>query len=303
MKQEEVLELLSKSVIATATGGQLTTEQADKFIDTVVAQDQFLQKIQTVTMSSKTYQLNTVGIASRIMRKATEGTDPGFTQTITITPKSLVSQEVILPYDITFSFLEENIQKENVEDLINNVFAKAFKNDLLDLAFNGDEASSDPFIQINDGYLKIIGADNTIHGFTIPASLEYKNVFRDMLAELPNKWKNNPSELCFLVSPDVEEAYRSELANRNTALGDTMVTEYRSAQYSGIDIMPVPFLPGGSSPKVILTKYQNLAVGMGRDIRIGKQVQERKRIVEYTISAKIDFNYVVGDMIVLGAKE
>jgi hypothetical protein len=302
VKQEEVLELLSKSVIATATGGQLTTEQAEKFVDTVVAQDQFLQKIQTVTMSSKTYQLNTVGIANRVMRKATEGADPGFTQSVTITPKSLVSQEVILPYDITFSFLEENIQKEDAEDLINNVFAKAFKNDLLDLAFNGDEASSDPFIQINDGYLKIAGADSTVHDFTIPTSPEYKNVFKEMLAALPNKWKNNPAELCFLVSPDVEEAYRAELSNRTTALGDTMVTEYRSAQYSGIDIMPVPFLPGGADPKVLLTKYQNLAVGIGRDIRIGKQVQERKRIVEYTISAKIDFNYVVGDMIVFGVK-
>lgn len=303
MKQEEVLELLSKSVIATATGGQLSTEQADKFIDTVVAQDQFLQRIQTVTMSSKTYQLNTVGVAGRIMRKATEGTDPGFTQTISIVPKSLVSQEVILPYDITFSFLEENIQKENAEDLINNVFAKAFKNDLLDLAFNGDESSSDPFIQINDGYLKIAGADSTVHNYTIPASPVYKDVFKSMLSQLPNKWKNNPGELCYLVSPDIEEAYRAELANRNTALGDTMVTEFRSAQYNGVDIYPVPFLPGGAEPSVILTKYQNLALGLGRDIRIGKQVQERKRIVEYTISAKIDFNYVVGDMIVLGVKE
>ncbi len=303
MKQEEVLELLSKSVIATATGGQLTTEQAEKFIDTVVAQDLFLQKIQTVTMSSKTYQLNTVGVASRIMRKATEGTDPGFTQSVIITPKSLISQEVILPYDITFSFLEENIQKENAEDLINNVFAKAFRNDLLDLAFNGDEASTDPFLQINDGYLKIAGADTSIHSFTIPAAPTYKTVFKEMLALLPNKWKYNPSELCFLVSPDVEETYRSELSNRNTALGDSMVTDFRSAQYNGIDIQPVPFLPGGESAKVMLTKYQNLAVGLGRDIRIGKQVQERKRIVEYTISAKIDFNYVVGDMIVLGELE
>jgi len=303
VKQEEVLELLSKSVIATATGGQLTTEQAEKFIDTVVAQDQFLQRIQTVTMSSKTYQLNTVGVASRIMRKATEGTDPGFTQSVTITPKSLISQEVILPYDITFSFLEENIQKENAEDLINNVFAKAFKNDLLDLAFNGDEASSDPFLQINDGYLKIAGADASIHSYTIPGTPSYKTVFKEMLALLPNKWKNNPSELCFLVSPDVEESYRSELSNRNTALGDSMVTDFRSAQYNGIDITTVPFLPGGESANILLTKYQNLAVGLGRDIRIGKQVQERKRIVEYTISAKIDFNYVVGDMIVVGAVE
>ena len=298
MKQEEVLELLSKSVITTATGGQLTTEQADKFIDTVVAQDRFMQKIQTVTMTSKTYQLNTVGIADRVMRKAAEGTDPAFTQSVTITPKSLISQEVILPYDITFSFLEENIQKENAEDLINTVFAKAFRNDLLDLAFNGDEANADPFIQINDGYLKIAGADSAIHNYEIPASPEYKNVFKAMLAALPNKWKYNPAELCFIVAPSVEEEYRSELGERNTALGDTMITEYRSSRYNGIDVFPVPFIPAG---KIILTKYKNLAVGVGRDIRIGKQIQERKRIVEYTISAKIDFNYVTGDMIVMGS--
>lgn len=302
MKQEEVLELLSKSVIATATGGQLNAEQSEKFISTVVEQDQFLKKIQTVTMSSKTYQLNTVGVAGRVMRKATEGTDPGFTQSVTITPKSLVSQEVILPYDITFSFLEENIQKENAEDLINNVFAKAFRNDLLDLAFNGDESSADPFVQINDGFIKLAAGDSSVTDYTIESGALTKTVFQEMLALLPNKWKNNPAELCFLVSPDVEETYRSELANRNTALGDIMVTEFRGAQYSGIDVVPVPFMPGSTGQKIILTKYQNLAVGLGRDIRIGKQVQERKRIVEYTISAKVDFNYVLGEMIVLGSR-
>lgn len=302
MKQEEVLELLSKSVITTATGGQLTTEQAEKFIDTVVAQDQLLQKIQTVTMSSKTYQLNTVGLAGRVMRKAAEGTDPGFTQSVTITPKSLISQEVILPYDITFSFLEENIQKENAEDLINEVFAKAFKNDLLDLAFNGDEANADPFIMINDGYLKLMAQDPGVAKYTIPAEPSYKNVFKEMLSRLPNKWKNNPAELCFLLAPEIEEAYRNELAERNTALGDTMITEFRRAQYCGIDIVPVPFIPGGEGEKIILTKYQNLAAGLGRDIRIGKQIQERKRIVEYTITAKVDFNYIVSDMAVLASK-
>lgn len=301
MKQEEVLELLSKSLITTATGGQLSTEQAEKFIDTVVAQDQFLQKIQTVTMSAKTYQLNTVGLAGRVMRKAAEGTDPGFAQSISITPKSLISQEVILPYDITFSFLEENIQKENAEELINQVFAKAFKNDLLDLAFNGDESNADPFIQINDGYIKLMAADASVAKYTIPAGQEYKTTFKEILSHLPNKWKNNPAELCLLVSPTAEEEYRSELAERNTALGDTMITEFRRSQYCGIDIIPIPFMPAAEE-KIILTKYQNLAAGLGRDIRIGKQIQERKRIVEYTITAKVDFNYVAGDMVVLGSR-
>lgn len=330
MTIQEILAMIQKAAIATAVGGQLTTEQSKQFIDLVVAQNSLLQKIQTVQMVASTYQLNTIDIASRVMRAATEGSDPGFTQGVSINPRTLTQKESILPYDITFSFLEENIEGANAESKINEMFAKSFGNDLLDLAINGDEslaatitdANTDgkddttglsqndhTFLRQNDGWLKLMRADAAVNDVVLSANItSWKAEFKKILAAMPNKYKNNPAELALLVSPDVETEYRDELAGRATALGDIYQVQNRTAQYQGVDVVPVPFFPGNSTshypsgPVVVLTKYKNLAIGIGRNLRVGRQVNERKRVIEYTVTTKSDFNYVTGDLIVLGQK-
>lgn len=324
MTNQEILAAIQKSAISTIVGGQLTTEQAKEFIDLVVSQNDFLKSIQTVQMVSSKYQLNTIEIASRIMRAAAEGTDPGFTQGVTITPRELEYKEAILPYDITFSFLEENIEGENAESKINQMFAKAFGNEILDLAINGDESlaaaitdansngfddvtglsqNDHTFLRQNNGWLEIAKDDSAVHAVTLSASItSWKAEFKKILQAMPNKWKGNVADLVFLVAPDVETAYRDELGERSTALGDAFLTQAKNAQYQGIDVKPIPFWPGGSKPVVILTKAKNLAVGIGRNMRFGRQVQERKRVTEFTITAKIDYNYAVSDMIVMAEK-
>ena len=330
MTIQEILARIQKAAIATAAGGQLTTQQAKEFIDLVVSQNSLLQKIQTVQMTSQSYQLNMIGLASRVMRGATEGTDPGSAQGINITPRTLTYTENILPYDITFSFLEENIEGANAESKINEIFAKAFGNDLLDLAINGDESldaaitdgdtngiddttgltqNDHTFLRQNDGWLKLAREDESVNFNTLSSSIaSWKTEFKNTLAMLPNKWKTNPGELVFLVSPDVETEYRDELAGRETALGDEYQVKNKRAEYQGIAVEPVSFWPGSGTahypggPVVMLTKYKNLAVGIGRNMRVGRQIQERKRVVEYTITAKTDFNYVAGEMMVLSEK-
>ena len=51
---------------------------------------------------------------------------------------------------------------------------------------------------------------------------------------------------------------------------------------------------------IIFTHAKNLAVGIGRAMRIGRQVQERKRAIEYTVTAKTDAEYAVSDQLVIG---
>lgn len=331
MSIQEILALIQKAAIATAAGGQLSTEQSKQFFDLVVAQNSLLQKIQTVQMVAATYQLNTIDIAARVMRAATEATDPAFTQGVTITPRTLTAKESILPYDVSFSFLEENIEGANAEAKINEMFAKSFGNDLLDLAVNGDEALAETitdtnpadgaddttglsqndhtFLRQNDGWLKLMRADSAVNDVTLTATItSWKTEFKKMLAALPNKWKSNPSELVLLVSPDTETAYRDELATRTTALGDQYQVKGLPSEYQGVSVVPVPFFPGTSTshyptgPIVVLTKYKNLAIGVGRELRVGRQINERKRVIEYTITTKADFNYVSGNMVVLGQK-
>ena len=302
MSNEEMLAELKKAGITTSTGGQMPIETAQAFIDTTFAQNEFLKLITTISMDSATYRLDTLGIDSRLMRKATEGVAPTDIKSVTIGNRTLAVQEVILPYDISFSFLENNIEKDKAEDSINKAFATQFANDLLDLDVNGDTASSDPFISIIDGWLKRASVDGSVHPVTIAGGDTVQTTMGAMIAAMPNKWKADVTKLVFLLAPDQELSYRNLISQKNTALGDKYLVEGRRAQYVGVDVYPLPYMPGSTTPQILLTPYKNLCTGIGRNIRVGKFINERARNLEYTITARVDANYAISDAVVIAKK-
>ena len=46
--------------------------------------------------------------------------------------------------------MKENIEKGQINTTLARLFAQQFANDTIDLAFNGDESSSDDFINIRE---------------------------------------------------------------------------------------------------------------------------------------------------------
>jgi hypothetical protein len=298
MTVKELLEELKKAAITTSSGGQLTTEDADKFINTVVSQNELFQTdVEVISMTAATRNIDVIGLASRVMRKATEGVAPTEIVGVNIGRRVLSVEEVILPYDVSLRWLEENIEGKNADTLLQNMFATQFGNDLLDLGCNGDEASADPFLSINDGWLTIMKADSGVNEFTGQAAskTDYKgHVFPGLLSTMPNKWKRNPDALALYVSPAVEEGYRDQLAERATGLGDVYLTEKKEARFKGILVKPVPYFP---DDMMVLTIRRNFKIGIGRQISYERQNQPRKRIMEYTITAKADFEYAISEAV------
>jgi len=297
MSNEEIIKLIKAQILTTA-GGQLSAKELDAFIDTCVEQSKFLGMARVERDIATTLNLDTLGVSSRIMVKGTEATEPSADEKagVSIGRRSLTPIEAILPYDISFSFLRSNIEKEGAEAKINNVFARQFANDTVDLAFNGDTASANGCLKITDGYIKRAKADADAHTDTYVADDKIIDVLLAMLETLPSKWRGNLSELAFLMSPKNELKYRQELATRNTALGDIYLVKNDPIAFQGIKCEPIAQMP---DTEIMLTMPINLAVGYGSELRVGKQLQERKRLVEYTLGTFVDANYVVSDQVVL----
>lgn len=294
--------LIAKAAITTAalnTGGRLNPEQANKFIDYMVDQSAFLKDIRTERMDGPTKDLDFIGVASRIIRKGVEATEPTETAGIQTSKKQLNTVEVILPADISLSFLEDNIERAGAEDHIARMLAMQFANDLTDLSWNGDTASADAFLQIDDGFIKLAKASANTHKFDTNGSTDYKGVvFPGMLNMLPNKWKANKAELRFYVSPTVAEAYIEQLTTRQTAWADELLQTGKLPQYKGITIFPVDFIP---DDVIVLTLRKNLATGIQRDFTSERVRQPRKRIIEYTMTSRVDAaQIVVDDALVIG---
>jgi len=297
--------IIAKAAIDTstiATYGKLNPEQADKFIDYMVDNSPFLKDIQTVPMGGPQYDLDFIGVSSRIIRKGQEATTPTNQPGVTTTRKRLTTTEVILPQDISFSFLEDNIEKGNAEDHIAKLLAMQFGNDVCDLAINGDTAASgtdEDFLKIGNGFIKIAKASATAHVFDTNASVDYKGVvFGGMLDKLPNAFRQNLGELRYYVSPNVASAYIEQLTVRQTAWADELLQTGKLPQYKGVTIFPVQYWPDDC---IILTPRKNLATGVQRVFTFDRERVPRKRIVEFTMTSRIaPAEIVCDDALVVG---
>lgn len=307
LSNEELLQIL-KAQITTGLGGLASAQDANEFIDLAVEQTAVLQNIRVETGIKTSMNLDALDLGEPAMVGATEATAPDAADVVTPTHIRKVLQpiEVISAYDVSFSFLRKNIEGDRVNESLNRIFAKRFGKDTVQLIFSGDNSIVDTdrtskLLKILDGFVQQAVDDATVHDYPIDASPAYTSeVFPEMLAMLPKDYKDQRDQLAFFCSANVYDAYADEIGARATALGDmVLVGNYGQAlTYKGIALKPVYGLADGN---IILTLMNNLAVGFGQEMTVGRDIYNRTRILQVTITAEIDCKFVVGDAVVLGA--
>lgn len=300
MEINEILKAISTTDLTT--GGRMNATQAKRFLDYMVDSSKLIKDCQFIRMTADRFDLDYIAVGSRIMRKAVEAIAPTDLAGVTHTKRELVVTEVILPFDISFSYLEDNIEGGDVQDHLMRLFAQQYANDLEDLAINGIGSGGDPFLSIEKGWMtlaKDTGTHSGVHIFDTNASTDMiGTILPGMVAAMPEKWKRNPLNLQLMVSPANEEKYRTELTARNTSLGDSYLSTNKAPSYLGYPVVPVPTLDNG---EFIFGNPKNLAMGVhARHLRVGKQIQERKRVIEVTVTSRIDFEIVADDQLVIG---
>ena len=265
-KQRSIIAKAAIDTTTIATYGKLNPEQADKFIDYMVDNSPFLKDIQTVKMGGPEYDLDFIGVSSRIIRKGQEATAPTNQAGVTTSTKRLTSTEIILPQDISFSFLgEDNIEKGNAEDHIAKLPCGPVRQRRLRPCCkrrHDSERRMKTSLKLETGSSKKAKASLVAHVFDTDASVDYKGVvFAGMLDKLPNKHKVNLGELRYYVSPNVASAYIEQLTTRQTAWADEASPDRQAPPVQGSYHIPVQYWPDDC---IILTPRKNLATGVQR---------------------------------------
>lgn len=306
MNNSELIAAIEKNLSSVfkgttaASDGKMNAEQSAAFVKKVVDQSDFLKLVGIETMRSDTKEINLIGMANRVIRKGVKGTAPDATAWNN-GKRTLTAVETVLAVNISFDDLEDMIEEDNVENTITDIMTTTFANDMSDLMINGDEASADDFIKINDGIVELVTDDDECNSDTTWAGdSKKKDVLAAVLKKMPNKWKRNVNELRFFCSPSFDEEYRDEISARNTALGDTATTEATRVKHKGIILEPVGFWP---DDLVLLTNPQNLKLGIHkRNMRLGRFINERTRSVELTLTSRADFEYALSEAIAYALK-
>ncbi len=299
--------IISKAAADTGslgTGGKMNAEQANQFITFMQDYSSILKKINFIKMSKTTRDLDSLEVNKRALRRQLENADNPVTGEVTHKRRTLSAQGVIMPYDVTFQYMKENIEGKYVNTTLAKLFAGQFANDTVELAFIGDETSSDDFTKINDGWIKIAKNDADTHKFDTEGSTDYLNtVFPGLLAAMPTKYyslytEEDKSKIKILCSPTVNRKYKQQLQARNTALGDALITGGKNVSYDGFEIVPVAFIPDNTQ---IVTPYENLVYGIfGQSLEVYHEIVPRKTRYEYTLLADFDMEINNPDALVIG---
>ena len=312
------------SALLTGTGepGRLSQETADAFIDFFVDEQTTLGICDVRRMNGPTGAIDRLNFASEKVRLATESTSQAVADSVTTARRTLTTKEVIWTEDISLSFLEDNIARGNVENQIATKLGQAFGTDLNSLGWRGDEAkTASDFLKINDGWNALLEADTDVVDLDLSGQAGTNAAETNLsltLKSLPLKYRTL-SDLTFFAPAGFVQRYADDVSARLTSFGDdVLVNGFPNMRYFGIPIVAETALvtdnvhDGSGSTgdaesgaaalgaKLCLTPRSNLVFGIQRDITVDTEWNPRKRVVEYTMSARIDYNHAFGGVVVLG---
>jgi len=285
-------------------GGLLTPEQTDRFIQVLMDSPTIINRARVVTMNGPQKKVNKIGFGSRVLRRATSATPLADNQRakadlgqITLNTKEVIA-EIHLPYDV----LEDNIEGGNIgagmgssagglQDTLVQLLGGRAALDLEELGILGDTLSGDDYLNLTDGFLKRA----TGHIVDAQGATLTKDIFKQSIKAMPDKYLRVRSDLDFFVSVDNETEYRDTVANRVTGLGDAALVTAQALSAFGSQISAAPLMPNS---KGIYTNPNNLIFGIQRKVNIeyDKDIRARKFIV--VLTARVDFQIEEADAIV-----
>jgi len=250
-----------------SSGGLLQEAQAQTFLRLAIKKAALLPICRTVPMKSPKQLVEKIRFGSRVLKAGTSGV--ALAQGDRVKPDlSMVELDAELfkgELHIPVEAVEDNIERGDFPQTIQELMAEAISRDLDDLAWNGDTASTDPFLAKMNGVRALISS-NTVDAVGVRTN---KTLLRDMLKTMPVEAQDRPN-LRFITSVNAETDYRDSLAERATAVGDRFLEGDLPVMYSGVRMVSLPVAPenlSGTNTEMVLIDPKNIYVGFWRGVK------------------------------------
>lgn len=292
-------ELLRKATLTTADFGgpgeaPLTVEQVAQFLRLMITPQVMLPDVRVVTSNAAKWQESKIDFSGRVLRPGTEAARLADTDRYKPATGIVEISTVLVKGEIPVSdeVLEDNVERAGFSDTIMAMLAEAAGRDIEELFIRGDTASGDPFLALQDGWLKQAqGAGGNVYNASGDGQ-DYQAIFRSLLVQLPDRYKRDVDNMRFYVPKRLEEKYRDILAARGTPLGDLTLQGTGELRYQGILIKGVPLFPiTAGTPDtsyVLLTHRFNLYAGFRREIRIETFRDPREGATSFIVTARVN---------------
>ncbi|MFX5502428.1 phage major capsid protein [Bacillus subtilis] len=294
MRNQEVINKAEMTLSTLESGGIMNPTQASTFIRMVQDTPTILRDARVIQMDHDTQKIEKIGFGQRILRAAQEGValtkdQKSVPSTSTV---NLSTKEVIAEVNITYDTLENNIEKDGLQNTIMQMIAERAAVDIEELLVNGDTSSSDSYLAQLDGIRK----QATSHIVDAAGEELTRQTFKRGYKAVPPKYLRIPQEFRFYTSPGIEVEWKDRVADRQTDLGDAAVQGGLSSAFGvpvkGIaNLQPYTIGEGDTATDVsdiILTHPKNIILGFSRNIRIEVDKDIRRRMFTIVLTAKLD---------------
>jgi len=285
-----------------ANGGLLNPEQAAKLVQGIFDSAVVSVEARREPMKASKRQIDKMTFTGDILQKPVAvGTEHTNTTSPTTTKVTLDAKEVIIALDLGYDALEDSIEGASLQDSIIQMCASKLGFELDQLILNGDApGGGGTKLDVLDGLFKQI-TTNT-----------YDAIGQAVLNEvtLSAAYKKLPSQYSDLI--DGYRFYVSHLARINyiDVLGAKAVNDAfsmylvggKEPQYMGIPVRKVGAIPtyvvtAANPPtipvdilgsKALLIHPKNIVLGIHRDISWEFERKPRHRVVQITMTMKLD---------------
>lgn len=272
-----------------ANGGYLNPIQSNTFIRMLIDQASLINEIRTVPMNSPTMEINKIGFANRILQVApsagsalaADKRSAPITDQVNLVTKKVMA-EVQLPYDV----LEDNIERGALEDTIMSMITEQVSTDLEELILMGGSDPSDDYLSLVDGVFEL--STSNILDYTGTDATIAKEIFKNGIHAMPNKYLRKRDSMRFYVSPNLELEYADSLANRETDYGDSNIRRNLKNFAYGVPVKPVALMPDS---KYLFTFPKNIILGVQRDIMIESDRDIRTQVLIVVVTMRMDLVY------------
>jgi len=308
-------ELIQRADLALSdlinNGGYVNPEQSNKFFRKMLDTAVILKDARTVPMSRPKMEINKIGFSTRVLRAGVQGTisspENGETGTralaradryVPVTERiTLETSEVIAEIDLPDEVIEDSIEGGNLDtatfqQTILDMMAERVSLDLEELVVLGDTTTvGDDYLALQDGVLKA-SVSNIVNNAGDPLSAQ---LFGNMIKALPTKYYKLLNRYRFYTSMPKEIDYRLTIAQRQTSLGDAVLTGQVPVTALGVQLSSTSYMPSGN---VVLMPPNNLIIGVQRALRMEFARLARERAFAIILSMRLAMAYEEEDMVV-----
>ncbi|EMA38466.1 phage major capsid family protein [Halococcus hamelinensis] len=290
-------------------GGRLNRQQFARFYQEVIANSNILNMVRVEPVDGPDSEIDRIGVGEHLLRPVGEN-ERVIDHSVNTGKVDIDVYKAGFGWDLSQEVVEDSIEYENTAQIILSMFTDQFAFDVATLGFQGDEDATvsdgsggtmpDPFYSQVDGWVANATDDGAdVKGYNDAVTLN-EGVMFNLTLQMPDKFIDATSP-AIMAHPKQVVAYRRSLSDRNTSLGDEMLTSGRIPTPTGYPLVPTNAI---GTDTVMFTDTSNLIYAPHRDMNVkvttdSEKVVKNDLFAQYGVFARLDYAVEQGNAVAI----